>query len=244
MKKYETLVIGSSFASVGFALGGSDVLIAEQTEMLDTSFYLPMINFDYKEYEPKTELGRELLGIFESYGMISGGKINVNALEIALARFVDRHRANVYLKCRVVESRKTERGYTVTLLHNGGLEQIEVSRIIDARPDNKGERRLTVLFDTEGDAATESLNRVFPNAVQTVAFYSGRYAAYIPCPCDDINDAKVDIYRKWEATTGLRILYIAPAFHYTEAIYPLSAGAENPIEALENGMLYAKEGRI
>ena len=53
MKKYETLVIGSSFASVGFALGGADVLIAEQTEMLDTSFYLPMVNFDYKEYEPK-----------------------------------------------------------------------------------------------------------------------------------------------------------------------------------------------
>lgn len=40
MKKYKTLIIGSSFSSIGFAHASEDVLIVEQAEMADTSFYM------------------------------------------------------------------------------------------------------------------------------------------------------------------------------------------------------------
>lgn len=244
MKKYGTLVIGSNFASIGYAMGAENALIVEQTEMLDTSFYLPMVGFEYKEYEPVTEYGRELLGLFLEYGIVKDGRACVNAYEIALSRFAERHGANIYLKCRVIDKKERDGGYVVTLLHNGGLEEIEVGRIIDARPKNKGEKRLTVLFDTVGDADASIVLSAFPGARVTGAFYEGRYAAFIPIWQDDVNDAKVEIYGKWRDIEGLRILYIAPVFHYTDAVYPLFFGAENPIKAYERGLFAAKEGEI
>ena len=58
MKKYEALVIGASFAAVGYALGRKNTLIVEKTEMLDTGFYLPMVGFEYENTIPPQALAR------------------------------------------------------------------------------------------------------------------------------------------------------------------------------------------
>lgn len=244
MKKYKTLIIGSSFASLGYAHTASDTLIIEQSEMLDTSFYLRQRGFEKCCYTPGTDAGRELDSIFRERGVITEDGQNVSAFEICLCRFAEKYRIAVYLKCRPVGHIKDANGYTVTLLHNGGLEDVHTEKIIDTRQTGDGEKYLAVIFDTQNSAIDcDLIKAAFPGSTVSPAFYSGRYALYVNVSTDDINDAKVEIYRAWQKLEGYRILYMAPAFYAKTAEYPkLSDGRYgNPIEAFESGIFLAKE---
>ena len=243
MKKYDTLLIGSSFASIGYALERGNTLIAEKTEMLDTEYYLPMLKFRRAAYTPVTGLGRELQRIFDERELFGEEYQNVHAFEIALCRFAEKNPTDIYLKCRVIEKRECDGGFEVTLLHNGGLERVFAKRVIDARPEERGERRLTVLFESEGGDKLDEVKIAFSGVEIETAFYSGRFAAHIPVESEDINDAKVEIYGKWSNLSFSKIIYMAPVFHYTMSKNPLSDGAESPIESLEKGIFAAREGR-
>ena len=242
MKKYEALVIGASFAAVGYALGRKNTLIVEKTEMLDTGFYLPMVGFEYEKYDPATSLGKELLEIFNGYALFSGGMQSINAFEIALCRFSQRHPTDIYLKCRVIDKKRSDGGYTVTLIHNGGIETVEAAQILDCSIPSTGYHTLTVLFYIKDGADPYAVGEIFSGAVVERAFYDGRYSARIPVCADDINDAKCYIYEKWQALGGHKIIYIAPAFYYTEHSDPVFGRYKNPIEAFERGLLMGEEG--
>lgn len=244
MKKYKTLIIGSSFSSIGFAHASEDVLIIEQTEMADTSFYMSQRGFEKCDYTPLTDAGRELDSIFRERGVINDRGQNVSAFEICLCRFAEKHGINIYLKCRVVESRSDASGTTVTLLHNGGLEDVYAERIIDTRRLSGGKRYLAVIFDApEREIDRTLIESAFPSSPVRDAFYEGRYVLYADVDAEDINDAKVEICRRWQKLDGYRILYVAHAFYYSDAEHPrLSDGHyKNPIEAFEGGILLAEE---
>ena len=247
MKKYQTLIIGSSFSSIGYAIANKDTLIVEQTEMLDTSFYLPMRGFSKCDYEPKTELGCELYSIFRERGIITDEGQNVSAFEIGLCRFAEKHAPNVYLKCRVIESKQENGFFTVTLLHNGGIETVEAKKVIDTRETKSGKKCLAVIFDCpEKDISDGEISVAFPEDEVKTSFYKNRYVLYANVKSEDINDAKCEIYEKWKKLEGYRILYTAPAFYYPDAQYPqLCDGRfENPIAAFEDGIRLAKEDKI
>ena len=244
MKKFKALIIGSSFSAIGYAEHNKSTLIIEAIEILDTSFYLPMRGFDGSAYAPKTEKGRELMGIFSELGIISDRGMNVNAFEIGLCRYVERNPKNIYLKCRFVEAERTDGGYTVTLLHNGGLERVFTERIIDTRAVSFTEQSLAVIFDANGEESnTEKITRVFKDSEQKKAFYEGRYVLYAKTESTDINAAKAEIINKWKNLSGYRILYIAPVFYRVYDEYPqLFDGAfDNPIAAFEYGIRLARE---
>ena len=244
MKAYKNLIIGSSFSSIGFAYASADTLIVEKTEMLDTSFYLPQRGFAGHGYTPKTAAGAELDSIFRKRGIFSDDGQNVSAFELALCRFAELKGLEVYLKCRVVECREADGGYTVTLLHNGGLEQLRAERITDTRPKNRSERRLAVIFDCPEKAPDkDELETALPGSEVQKAFYDGRYVLYFPTDADDINTAKVELYEHWKALEGYRILYIAPTFLYKSGEFPALCDEkfDNPIEAFELGILAAEE---
>lgn len=247
MKKYKTLIIGSSFSSIGYAVSKKDTLIVEQTEMLDTLFYLPMRGFSYCAYSAKTDAGAELESIFRERGIISGEGQNVNAFEIGLCHFVKNHSVSIYLKCRVVESKWDNGCYSVTLLHNGGIEIISAEKIIDTRPKEGLERRLAVIFDCPSkDFSQDEIEAAFTNSEVITAFYKNRYVLYAKTSSDDINDSKCEIYKHWKKLNGYRILYIAPTFYYPDAEFPILCDGkfENPIEAFEDGIRLAEEENI
>ena len=87
MKVYDTLLIGCSYASVGYALNSKNTLIVEQTQSADTRFYLPLRSYNLDAYTPTTEYGKSLLDTFNSFKLIDGEKINANALESAFCDF-------------------------------------------------------------------------------------------------------------------------------------------------------------
>ncbi len=244
MKKFKTLIIGSSFSAIGYAEHTANTLIIEESEMLDTSFYLPMRGFEGSPYAAKTEKGKELLQIFSDLGIISDSGMNVNAFEIGLCRYAQRNPKSIYLKCRFVAAERTDDGYTATLLHNGGLERISAEKIIDTRAAYPTKQSLAVIFDANGgELNVDEITRVFKNSEPRVAFYEGRYVLYAKTNATDINDAKAEIINKWTELSGYRILYIAPVFYQIYDKYPkLSDGTfDNPIEAFEYGMRFARE---
>ena len=244
MKVYKNLIIGSSFSSIGFAHASEETLIVEKTEMLDTSFYLPQRGFGKHPYTPLTESGKELDAIFRERGILSDKGQNVSAFEIGLSRFAQLHEINVYLKCRILDCREENGGFTVTLLHNGGVEDIFVKAITDTRVKNPSEKHLAIIFDCpEADLRHDLIEEAFPGAIVENSFYDGRYVLYAPIGEEDINCAKVEIYKRWQKLEGYRILYIASAFLYTGGEYPSLCDEryENPIEAFEAGIKAAEE---
>ena len=247
MKTYKTLIIGSSFSSVGYAAASEDVLITEQTEMLDTSFYLQQRGFGQYSYVPSTDEGRELLELFRERGIITDRGQNVSAFEIGICRFAEKKDLNIYLKCRVADCRSEKGGFVVTLLHNGGLEEVFAERIIDTRQTNEANRYLAVIFDAPETKIDEArILSVFPKSFVKNAFYEGRYVIYVSVSHSDINDAKAEICGAWQALDGYRILYLAPSFYCSDCVFPrLCDGRyDNPIEAFESGIRAAKEDAI
>ena len=241
MKKYDTLIIGSSFFSLGYASFAKGTLIVEESEMLDTTFYLPMVGFNIPPLMPTTVKGRELYMICHERGIFDNGFMNVHALEIALCRYAELHPTDIYLKCRAVEITDCGEGFTVTLLHNGGLEEVYASRVIDTRRVPRGKGLLTVIFKCEGDAPREALFSAFPGSLLTEAFYKGRYALHVLVDTNDINRAKLDVCNAWEQFSDYPILYVAPVIHYPAAITPETCDAVygDPISAFDAGVIAA-----
>ena len=66
MHVYDSLLIGSSYVSLGYAAAKGNCLIAEESHICDTHFYLPFKSFAYTAYEPKSEDGKRLLSVFSS----------------------------------------------------------------------------------------------------------------------------------------------------------------------------------
>ena len=78
MLNCDTLIIGSGYSSAGFALTENNCLIAEETEMCDTHFYLPLQCYEYKDFAPSENLSAELFDTFQKFGLFKNSMQNVN----------------------------------------------------------------------------------------------------------------------------------------------------------------------
>ena len=47
MEQFDTVLIGSGYSSIGYAVGNKKTLIVEEQEIADTHFYLPLRSFRY-----------------------------------------------------------------------------------------------------------------------------------------------------------------------------------------------------
>lgn len=244
MKVYNTLVIGSGYASVGYAASHADTLICEEHQICDTGFYLPLRSFQYHPYVPKTEEGKRLLGIFEQLSLFGEKWQNTNGFECGLCTYIAEIHPSLLLKCRVIAKEKRADGlYDVTLQTNEGLSHVFAKHILDTTPSIPSDR-VTVLFVTKNSTAdTEKLLSLFPGATIEPTGCDGRYALHLPTQGEDENAIKVTIYRKWNILdTDAKILYIAPVFYSDAKENGLcDCNYKNPVEALEAGYFYSPE---
>ena len=165
MNTYDTLIIGSGYSPVGYALTNKNCLIVEETQCCDTHFYLALKSFLHNEYSPVTELGKNLMSFFEKYNLFGDGYMLTNALEAAFCDFLSEQNINIFLKCRVVSKFLQDDGtYKVTLHSNEGHSTIIAKKIIDTTLISKDyENYYTVLYLTENaDSAKSVLTEAFP----------------------------------------------------------------------------------
>jgi hypothetical protein len=128
MKTYETLLIGCSYSSVGYALAEKNTLIVEENEMADTRFYLPLKSYKTTTYQPTTSHGEKLLECINSLGLIQNGVINANGLECAFCDFISQNQLDIIFKSRVINSEWQNDHYQ--LFHpdkSGGANQMSLN---------------------------------------------------------------------------------------------------------------------
>lgn len=247
MKVYDTLIIGSGYSSVGYAVENGSTLICEEHQICDTHFYLPLRTFAYKPYAPTTATGTKMLEIFDSLGLFEGNMQNTNAFECALSKYVFESEVSILLKCRVVRVNTGADGVMDVTLHtNEGLTHVYTKKIIDTT-NEAADRFVTVLFVTDNiDEAACAISEAFEGGKIEPAFFEGRYALHLPTHGVDENSIKLDIYERWKTLdTDAKILYIAPIFYSEAGKRGLcDDNYSNPVEAFEAGMLYAREGKI
>ena len=237
MHVYDTLLIGSSYASFGYALARKNCLIAEEHHLCDTHFYLPLRSFSYREYTPKTEEGRRLFGFFSKLSLFKNGMQNTNGFECAFCQYISESDMMPLLNCRVIRTTEENGIRRVTLQTNEGLSTVNTQKIIDTRANGK-HKRLTVLFtDRDIEKNAPLLCAAFPDAEIEPAFYEGRYALHFCADGFDENDIKLFVSQTWRALDiPARILSIAPIFSNIGTFEKIcDSRYENPIEAFEIG---------
>ncbi len=244
MKVYNTLIIGSSYSSIGYAAACPDTVICEEHQICDTSFYLPLRSFRYKHYSAKTEEGRRLFNAFNSLSLFTREQQNTNGFEFALCKYVSEKQLDILLKCRVIcAEKRADNIYDVTVQTNEGLTHLFAKRVLNMTNDS-GEKRFTVLFVCDNpEKAKNELLAAFSGARTESAFYPNRYALHIPTGGMDENRIKLDVYEKWrELDVDAKILYMAPVFYNDSRADKLcDDNYDNPIEAFEAGYFYALE---
>lgn len=233
-----TLIIGSGYSSAGFALTEKNCLIAEETEMCDTHFYLPLQCYGYKDFAPSENISAELFDTFQKFGLFKNGMQNVNAFECAFCSFLKEHKTNVLLKSRVVSTEQKDGKYFVNLYTNSGFERVCADKLLDCRTVKNSPLYFTVLYKAEKNSVQSDLQEIFPGSFSQEAFYDTRYALYVPYDRNtDLNAFKLSLYNRWkENQIDAKILCFAPIAGTLG-----EAGVTNPVEAFEHGIKLAKE---
>ena len=246
---YDTLIIGSGYTSLGYAIANGNTIICEEREICDTQFYLSLKQYKSEEYISNTKIGRELLDYYTNMGLLQNGMQNLNAFECAFCGFALQHNVQILLKCRVIDYIADQDGYyDVRVINGAGIEHICAKKVLDLRPKGLN-KQLTVLFETNcKDADIPMLETIFPGAHIEKAFYESRHAIHIPVEFNaDYNTVIMDIYDTWgKALHHAKILYIASAFatiSTDKEETPNDSNYLNPIAAFEAGILYADTGR-
>ena len=125
MKIYDTLIIGSGYTSLGYAITRKNTIIVEEREMCDTEIGLSLKRYARGGYEAKTELGRELISRFTDLGIFARGMQNAAALECGFADLAIEKGVEILLKCRVISTNRTEDGiFDSRVISGGGIEHI------------------------------------------------------------------------------------------------------------------------
>lgn len=237
---YDVIVIGSGYLSAGISTSVKNSLIVEETECIDTHFYLPLKGYRYVAYLPITDEGKYLFSIFNELGVFKNGFQNVNGFECALCKYVEDKKLNLLIKSRVVEIHKLRNTYRLTIQNNAGLKTVECKRLIDTTSVRKN-GNYTMLF-TGSESEAFKVKNAFKGKVLP-AFYNNRYALTIPANDMDENDIKVYIYDKWiECGLTSKILYMPPEFSFQSKSDTCDDYYDNPIEAFEHGLTLFKEG--
>ena len=244
MNIYDTLIIGSGYASIGYATACANTVICEEHQICDTQFYLPLRSFRYKHYSPKTEGGAQLLNIFESLALFRDNEQNANGFEFAMCKYIAQKQLDILLKCRIVSIvRQPNLIYDVTVQTNEGLTHLFAREILDMT-NKSSEKHFTVLFVCDNiEKVRDKLLSAYSGAQIESAFYEGRYALHILAQDTDENRIKLEVYEKWRSLgIDAKILYMAPVFYGSASADKLcDSDYENPIEAFEAGYFYAKE---
>lgn len=135
--KITNLVVGASFAALGFAVNNSDTLILEKTECLCPEYafrFCPAGNVA----DSKRESNMVLYDWLKSKSLISDdGEVDTCALNSPICAFALNMGVDCLLDTAVVSVRQNNNGgYIVTCIGNSGVREIYAQHVLDTTPLN------------------------------------------------------------------------------------------------------------
>ena len=248
MKIYDTVLLGTGFASLGYAIARGSSLIIEERENCDNAFSLPLRGFKKQEYSPKTAVAKSLENTLTDLGIIKNGEMNPPALECGLCEHIVRSGVEVLIRTRVISVTRDGELYRLRIINGGGINTVLTRQILDTGATG-APISLTALFMTaRPDSDLLTVKSLFPTATVSPAFYPGRYALTLPVTDGDTASLASQIYSAWMSTDHTAtLMYVAPipAIAPNADASPLSDWRfDDPVAACDLGASLADKGGI
>ena len=146
--KYDAIIIGSGYFSIGYALTHPSTLIIERAQILDPNFGGTLSGFTVCT-EVTTAKSSPIATHFADSGFLKNGAFHANLSEIALSSFVADSSLSVLLVTEIVNVERTADGFKVTYMNADGMTEAEADKVFDTR-DSGEKNTLNVLCQKTG----------------------------------------------------------------------------------------------
>lgn len=144
MNFYDTIILGSSYFGIGFAVSSGTCLIAERSQLADPNFFGTLNGFSVEYSDNWENETKELFDFYKVHGCISENKFDPLLSEVLLCSFMRQKSIDPLFGTDAFDICKENDHYNLTLINNGGHEHISAKRIIDTRPMDE-KRNLNIL---------------------------------------------------------------------------------------------------
>lgn len=215
-KQYKTLIIGSTFYGVSRLMQSPDNCLLVDKGMLIGSEFCDSLNERIaSDADLKSDFARKFAKDLKDRGYMDGeGHIYPAPSVFLLADYLNKADCNVMLGTEVLDIKKVQLGYEVTLFNSDGKTVIHTEKIIDTTCDRN-----------EADTYAKSINFVVYNPsdflMENITYnpLSDLYIYKFPVDKEDSYfDAKKKLYDFWQTNakkvTDSRIVHIATTFAY------------------------------
>ena len=212
--RYNTVLLGSGYFSIGYALSCPNTLIIERSQILDPNFGGTLSGFSLRsENNDSSANASPLITHYAENGFLSDGAIHINLSEIALSSFVTDKGLNVLLGVETIGVERNEDGFTVTYQTSNGNVSVEADRVIDTR-DNGRKNVLNVLCKYTDEGVTEFPEFRGFTVSNTPAFYNDETVLRFRLPDGiEYNRAKAEVMGYFEDQgDGLGVMPIRFAY--------------------------------
>lgn len=246
MKIYDTVLLGTGFASLGYAATRGNCLIIEERENCDNAFSLPLRVFKKSEYVPTAPVAAELDKTLTDLGIVKDGDMNAPALECGLCEQILRSGVEVLLRTRVISTTRDGEIYRLRIINGEGISTVLTRQILDTGATFTP-ISLTALFMTaHPDTDLSVVHSLFPTATVQSAFYPDRYALTLPAHGDSAAALSEKIYDAWTSVDHTAtLMYVSPKLSLAPSgeTNPLSDwNFADPVAACDSGTTLASKG--
>ena len=198
--RYNTVILGSGYFSLGYAMSHPDTLIIERSQLLDPNFGGTLSGFSSRA-EDQNGIGTPspLKTHFTENGFLRDGAIHINLSEIAISSFFSNKPLPVLLNTEITSVRHGDNGFSITFQSVDGITEIEADEVIDTR--DGGEKNIlnvlckytgekTVYFPEYAGFTVSNRPAFFPDETVLRFCFSRK---------TDCNTAKAEVMRYFES---------------------------------------------
>lgn len=244
MREFDTVILGSGYFSIGYALNSENVLIVERTQLADPNFGGTLNGFRFEENDTWTAETKSLHSFYQENKIVDGDRFNSSVSESALCAYVKHRKLSFLLGTECIGIEKCDGGYRILVANNGGNSKIFCKKVIDTRCFSEGDR-LNVLLRGDKEKLMLKPDKRLKLAV-TGAFETCEFILSF-CFLErlDVNSAKAAAMRYLEKnmdSDGIEIVQFAYLMHslgndgsicaasYTDAFSAFDAGVKAALE--------------
>lgn len=208
---YDCIIIGSGYASFGYALSHKNTLIIDSGELCD-KFFCGCGNMGKGwDAKPSSELGKKLMNTFEEYGVIKGSFADIAALETVFCKFLSDYSPSVMFLTETAKTEKIGELYYITVYSNEGYSRLCAKNVIIAVPQGKS----SYVSARFRGACADEIKKVFPTALLYNTIYENEIIAHIPPQHKSLAEERERIINDWWEKSEQGILMnIFPLFGY------------------------------
>ena len=255
MKSFDTVILGSGYFSLGYALSSDNVLIIERTQLSDPNFGGTLSGFGFNISSAWTNETKSLHSYYLDNKIVSEFRLNSSVSEVGLCAYIEKRNVNILLGTECIDIKKRNDGYELTLINNGGYDRLFCKMLIDTRCSDE-KKYLNVLCRGNAGSLASEVQGKFKLSVAG-AFETKEYVAEFAFnDALNVNLAKTEALRYLEkhfAECGDNIVQCAyvmhastllPAFDDCGILKVRELSIGDPFAAFDAGVRLASEGAI